>query len=406
MDNLLKIWKAIVKETETSQESEGFYKGLVKNFLINGFYYRETAFAAKIFAAEFKRTKDEKFLQRAQWAIQSIQRLFNKKKIIDGLDDPVLTPRGLRYRRGSIPATILLLESILETIKIISYKFEFNKPDLVSYLKKCYIGKGRFYHDVIEDEKRKYHHIINTTAMAYFSLEFLSKDSEVKNQDFYKKEISKIRKAIISSVRSDGFFPYIEPHRFQRLFFLLSKFIPRKIIKLYDRILKDCSIFFGDAIHHTISIYYLLKSMKYTNKRPTDRELKVITKSWLFIRKNLKEYQNGYMLFDFSWEPKPDSYRHCNFIDTTTYFYILDLLRYLNHFSIISSEELLKYRNGIINHIAQKLLVNDVPSINAYEGDEEIKEKIIPRPSETVFNKGALIAETVIEIYEGTLRGI
>ena len=67
MDSLLHIWTKIVHETEKSQVLEGESRGLVHNFLINGFYHRETAFAAKLFAAEYRRTGRVSFQKERHW---------------------------------------------------------------------------------------------------------------------------------------------------------------------------------------------------------------------------------------------------------------------------------------------------------------------------------------------------
>ena len=50
-------------------------------------------------------------LRKAIMALDALQKIFDKKDIKDGIDEPNWTPRGVRYRKGSIPATILLSES-------------------------------------------------------------------------------------------------------------------------------------------------------------------------------------------------------------------------------------------------------------------------------------------------------
>lgn len=395
MDSMLSIWEAIVKETAIAQEMEGKNRGFVKNFVIKGIYHRETAFAAKIFAVEYRRTGVKEYLEKALLALDALGNFLRDITVEAGIEEPVLTPRGLIYRKGSIPATILLIESASEAAKLISYNFNFDTEKIVEYLKKCYIGNGRFYHDVITDKGKKYSHVVNTTAMAYYFLEMSCQ--QVKDREFYESEIDRIKSAIAISMRSDGFVPYIEPHLFQKIFFAVSKFLPAVFIKIYNRLLLDLSIFFGDGLHHAITIYYSIKGLSLSKNALNDKELKVMKKGWVFIKRNLKEYKPGYIRFDFSWEPKPRTYRHCNFIDTATYFYIFDLLRYLKECKIISDQEMKKYYSGLSKHIESRLLRENGagPCVDPYEGQETIKNKIIPRPSETVFNKGALLASAI-----------
>jgi len=396
MDSLISIWEKIVKECETEQIQDGQHKGLIRNFLIDGFYYRETAFATKIFATEYLRTKKEVYLEKSKMALDALSKIFAEKNIIEGIDEPNWTPRGVKVRKGSIPATILLLYAIDDTTKLIEYEFKYDASTILDYLSLCYIGNGRFYHDKI-DKKNKAHkyHVVNTTAMAYVFLQ-LSYQNGVKSF-FYDNEIKKIENAILKSQRSDGFWNYIEPSIIQKAFWKTSKFLPTVGIKLYNRLLGDRSILFGDAVHHVVCCYYFLAGKSKVSQFLSVREKRHVENSWIFIKKSLKEYKQNHIIFDFSWEPKPRSLRYCNFIDSSTYFYILDFLNYLKQFGIIDQEEKQRYTNGILNHIESNLLSRDIPSIKAYEGPDEILQNIIPRPSETVFDKGFFLSNVVLE---------
>lgn len=394
MNSLLNIWGKIISECEQGQVLDGKYKGLVRNFLINGFYYRESAFAAKIFAVEYLRTKKEIYLNRAEMALNCLQKILKENDITQGLDEPMWTPRGVKYRKGSIPSTIIFLYSIEEATKLINYDFKYESNKIIDYLSSCYLGRGRFYHDKIAKNNKSHKmHVINTTAMAYYFLEL--SHSKGINSNFYESEIKIIENSILRSQRGDGFFSYIEPNNLQRIYWNFSKILPSIITKIYNKVLNDSSIFFGDAIHHVITLYYFLVAKRQASKRLSNYEVSVIKKGWQFIRSNLQEYQKGYIRFDFSWEPKPNSLRYCNFIDTSTYFYILDLLRLLEFFGLIEDDIRHYYTNGILNHIETKLLSDNRPSILPYEGSEEIIQNIIPRPSESVFDKGFFLSNVM-----------
>ncbi len=399
MSSCTNVWNAIVKETVAAQESEGEQRGMVRNFLLKGYYQRETAFAAKIFAAEYRRNGNPEYRQRAESALAAISTLLGARKIEEGIDEPVWTPRGIVQRRGSIPATILLLEAAMDAAGMLEQEFHFNVLPLVDYLQKCYLGKGRFYHDAITSAPGNYPHVINTTAMSYYFLE--SVRPRVADHRFISSELPVIRKTLLDSMRGDGFFPYNEPSFLQRTVYSFSRFIPATAIKLFNLVAGDASIFFGDGLHHLIAVYYYCKGRRQTDTALTARERKKIIAAWTFIRQHLKKNGEGIIRFDFSWEPKPRGYRHCNFIDTTTCFYILGLLEYLVHFQIIDTAEAKRLREGLLRHIETVLLraSGEVPCIAPYDGPLDIQEKIMPRPAESIFHKGAVMADIIIHTF-------
>jgi hypothetical protein len=396
MDSLLAVWNAIVQETEREQVQEGPKAGLVRNFLIDDFYYRESAFAAKIFATEYLRTKKYIYKERAIASLKALQEIIAQLNISEGVNEPMWTPRGVRFRKGSIPATILLLCSIEETARLLHYDFEYDLEGVLDFLELCYLGSGRFYHDRI-DKNQKAHrlHVTNTSAMAYFFLQ-MAKQRDIKSE-FYQQEIDKIERAILYSQRSDGFWPYIEPNILQRVFYRFSNFYPDILNKVYDLILKDRSIYFGDALHHVIILYFYVKGRGINPATLTQWEKIKISKGWAFVKSKLKTRPGNQICFDFSWEPRPRSFRYCNFIDASTYFYILNLLPYLRKLDIITQKEKEKISTGIINYIADNLLAIGTPAIRAYDGDDDALQYIIPRPSESVFDKGFYLADMVLE---------
>jgi len=391
------IWNKIVSETKSAQIMTGKHSGLVKNFLINDVYYRESAFAAKIFAVEYKRTNNSEYLERAQLSLNSLQTIFLDTDLTNGINEPTFSPRGIKYRKGSIPATIILIYAIEKASELINFNFKYDIYAVIKFLESCYLRNGRFYHDKIETHK-KYPRIVNTTSMAYFFLEY-SKIKGIRT-NFYTKEIENIRNAILNSQRIDGFFPYVEPGVVQKIFYIFNRLYPAKLIRAYNIILRDNSIFFGDALHHLIVLYYYIVGCYYRNLDLSKKEIRLLNKGYKFIKNYLKE-ENDFIYFDFSWEPKPTHLRYCNFIDTSTYFYLLDFLRYMYKFNLISKEEKHRISNGILNHISKNLLRDSSPSINPYQGGEDFIHLIIPRPSESIFDKGFFLSDLMLEEANG-----
>ncbi len=394
MNALLRIWEKIVSEATAAQIQDGEKRGLVKNFLINDVYLRESAFAAKIFASEFKRTNDKKYFQKTIMAVRALENILNSINLEKGLDEPMWTPRGIKYRKGSIPATIILLYALDETCKLIDYELKFDIKKVVNYLENCYLGNGRFYHDRVDKSNKSHqYHIVNTTAMSYFFLN-LAKSKGIETE-FYEKEIKNIEKAIAKAQREDGFRSYIEPNIFQKVSWKFHKYLPQKIIYFYNKVLGDRSILFGDAIHHVVTLYYFMLGCNKINKKMVTIHKNMVIKGWQFISSYLKCIDENKIMFDFSWEPKPKSFRYCNFIDTSTYFYILDLMTYLLKYDVISYEEYSFYKNGLLNYIESELLQDRIPCIRPYQGGEEFLHYIMPRPSESIFDKGFLLSNLV-----------
>lgn len=398
MEEALKIWNAIVKEASKFQVLEGENKGKVLNPVIDDFYQRETAFAAKIFAAEFLRTNEEPFYDRAKASINTIEKELAITSFYEGSDEPVITPRGIKYRKGSIPATIILLEAALEASELLSISLEIKYDQLINYMRNCYIGNGEFYHDALSDKafRKKAPYVVNTSAMIYYFLQVIRLHKPgVDLSSFCLKEI---RSRIFSSIRGDGFFPYIGPGAFQKMLYYCSYLIPKKIIFFYDKAIGDKSVFFGDALHHCVALYYLLKGLHISKSNPSKREKLMICKAWTFVVDKFKYNPDDSISFDFTWEPKPRVYRHGGFIDTATYFYILQIMEYLTQLKLLEKSDAEKYETGLVKFIEKELLLSDREKlcISPQQGPESIIEKLIPRPAESVYKRGALMADFIL----------
>ncbi|MCM8769105.1 MAG: hypothetical protein NC911_05455 [Candidatus Omnitrophica bacterium] len=321
---------------------------------------------------------------------------FNSQDIHKGLDEPMWTPFGVKYRKGSIPATILLVYATCQASELIGYNLFCDFGKVLQFLRLCYLGKGNFYHDQVSATQRQgIRSIVNTTAMAYFFIIYAkAKGVEIS---FFKTELNAIKNAIKKSQRADGFFPYSEPGIWQHIFFKMHYFLPRKIYNLHNKILGDRSIFFGDAIHHIIVIYYYLLAKWYDQVPLNKSEKSMISRAFQFVQSHFFTQNDGTIMFDFSWEPKPEKPRYCNFLDTSAYFYILALLKYLVRFNLVTEEKRAIYTNGLLGYIKKYLLREGEPCLAAYQGGETFRRNLMRRPSESVFDKGFLLSELVDE---------
>jgi len=395
--NLLEIWERIILKVEANLLfAENLETGLARNYIINDYYLRESAFAAKILGTEFCRTKNKIYYQKASQLIEKCKEIVAKTTLQDGFNEPQWTPRGVRYRKGSIPATTLFLTSLRDATDLLGIPLIYDEKSIVTFLMNCYLGNGRFYHDKIDKHIRNHqNHIINTTSMAYNY--FQSTSQQTKESCDLKEIIKPMEQAIFLSQRQDGFWPYVEPNKSQKFFFGISSYLPEPLIKIYNRSLQDKSIFFGDAIHNIITLYYFLKGKLWGNCEFSADDMKLINLGWNFINSHLIAENSSQIRFDFSWEPKPHSLRYCNFIDTSTYFYILSIMVPLQKIEVLTKEEANKIKNGIINHIYFNLLSDEKQCISAFEGDQEIIDKIMPRASESIYDKGYLLSTVILD---------
>lgn len=388
------IWERIVEELSLEQDKapEGC-SGHIKNPIIGTVYYRETAFAAKVFATEYKRTGDENWLRRAELSLSALQ----TQNIYIGLDEPLWKPTGVVFKKGSIPATALLLSAFWNTMDLLEKNIEREKwEDLISFLKRCCLKQGLFAHDEIRRGQNKSPlPVQNTAAMALFLIEVAYKNGI--QDDFIINKRREVLSYLLKGQRSDGFWPYIYPGYLQNSFFrfsLLRPYLKTRVFKLLYSGGKN--ILFGDSVHHCYVLYYLLQR-EFLDKR--DDSVSHIVAGWNWLKDHIIE-EGGDLRFDFDWEPEPQVPCHCNFRDTTTYFLIINIALFLEKIDLIKREESRHIIDGLLKHIEAFLLsVNEkrFPCINPYEGPDVIIQNIFPRAAESVAWKGALLSDLILD---------
>jgi hypothetical protein len=392
------IWSLILRDARNLQEvKEGRNHGLIYNPLIKSYYYRETAFAAKIFASDYMATGSLESKERAALCLDALKSVIGGGKIVRGLDEPVYTPRGVIWRKGSIPATILFLESIIESSQLLDKDYGWCRPfEYLKYLERCYIGGGIFDHDIVQD-RGKVIQVINTSAIALYYINLCS--SLGCKDEMLLGESKIITKRICGAICRDGFWPYLFPSIPQKWLYFISGFIriPQRILRLYNRILGDSSVFFGDSLHQAVALFYLLKGMKVLGRDDVGA-LKSANMGWGFLKDKFGFDKNS-GAFDFSWEQLPRQFRYSNFRDTSTYFYCLACLHLMRELDLISQALCGEYTCSIISYIRHELSnEKGSPGIHAYEGTENMLQYLIPRPSESVFNKGAPASDFFVQI--------
>ncbi len=390
-----RIWSHIRDELAFLQDqSPSEFRGQVVNPISGFVYLQNTSCAALVFATEYVRSGEVIWLSRAQLALDSLK----KTDVHSGLEEPKWNRLGWHYNKGSLFATGTLLDTFWKTLRVLGLEDDKdNLLRLLRYLETCGIRPGLFAHDSVGQGQRSAP-VQNTTAIALYLMEAAASQLDTF-EETPLSECDVTLKLLLEGQRSDGFWPYIYPGVMQQLVFrspLVGKCVRRlPIVRRYFFKGGDSSVFFGDAVHHCLVLYYLVKSIAL--RQPRTPWMQAVAKGWAWTHQHLIEARDGSLRFDFDWEPAPTGFRYANFRDTSTYFLILAMLPLLSSLGVIT-EDYHAISEGLLIHIDHDLLQGEgsVTSIQPYEGPDEILRYILPRVGESSAWKGALLAEFIL----------
>lgn len=393
---LLRIWSRIVDELTFHQKlAPDEFRGQVINPISGSIYSRDTAFAAQVFATEHRRTGEKKWLSRTLSALNSL----GKMNIHSGLDEPIWNRYGWHFNKGSLATTGMLLDAVWEAMNLLDLRHEEEQwQRLFRYLESCLVGPGLFAHDSVKLGINS-PAVQNTTAIALYLLTYAASKIDDVN-DPISKERDLTLLSLCKGQRTDGFWPYIYPGAMQQYVFRFPftrqfvRYLP--IIRKYFYRVGSQSVFFGDAVHHCMVFYYLVKSISL--HEPKYPYVSVVNRGWKWICNRLLETPNSGLRFDFDWEPKPTVPCYCNFRETSTYFLILATLPLLVRIGVIRND-CHSTSSGLLTHIENNLLERKgtFPSIRPYEGPVEVLRNILPRVGESVAWKGSCLCQLVLD---------
>lgn len=388
---LLSLWKKILNECERYRIKKGNQSDLYLNPIINDIYIRESAFAAKILATNFKLTKDKNFKKKAIKTISKVNKILISSQD-NGLEEPFIYPKKVIFKKGSIPGTIITKHAIDEAQKILKIDHPKSTKNIYKFIKNCYLGNGYFAHNSLSTYQTKAPSIINTSAMA---INYIY--SSPKNDYFDKNEMNLIIKRILNSQRSDGLWPYCHQGKIDKLIFECRKFLPKKLIFVYSKIKGDSSIFFGDYLHHIVTLYYLSCFLPEVDELQYEAISKSIKRGLLFIKNN-SYFFNNQLCLKFGWEPPIKAIRHCNFYDNSSYFYLLGAClkakKYLTDLSSFFPDPTFIY-----NFIANNLIDEKEFKIKSHSPYNEDIKFIMNRPAESIFDKAFFFSFLIDNVF-------
>lgn len=388
--SLLTVWSRVRDELALLQDrAPDEACGQVINPISGMVYAQNTACAALVFATEYVRTHENVWLIRSQRAVSALR----GQGIHAGVDEPKWYRLGWENNRGSLFTTGTLLDSYWKALAILDQDdVECGMLDLMRYVGKCKIGDGLYAHDLIQPGHLP-HAVQNTSAIALYLMEEVASRSKSLSPGTMRDRDASIQ-LLLKGQRKDGLWPYSYPGMRQQVVFHHKSLGFLRYIPFLRRSFfpgGDISIYFGDAVHHCLVLYYLMQSINL--RSPAFPWRKWIMRGWMWVRHHLVSTEDDSVRFDFDWEPTPGGFRWGNFRDTSTYFLILAVLPLLERFGFVEDCEYIS--EGILNHVAQKLLDNIQfkTSIRPYEGSDTIVKYILPRVGEASAWKGALLAD-------------
>lgn len=384
---VLPIWSRIINELAFQQDAAPReFKGSVVNPIIGKPCILDTACSAKVFAVEYKCSKEQEWLQRASFALDAI----GVPDWESGLPEPVWDVLGWHDLPASLVATERIFSAVYETKILLGQDISKNTfEQLLAYLRSCFQGRGIFSHHPLQ-EKRQCGQPENATAIALYLLESIALHSTFSRYPLLQQRANAVNH-LIQGQHKDGYWPYSLPGM-REVF--IRKFSFLRHIRYLNKLMHY--EVFGDFVHHCMVCYYLTKYYSFSqNKRIREG----IEKGWSWVYKHL--IGNGELCIDWDWEPVANSPRYSNFRDTNSYFVILGMIPYLYRCRIVGPD-IFVIAERLLKHIRDNLLAAEAvnPCIVPHEGPSHILRNILPCVEESSAWKGFLLSDFILALLD------
>ena len=377
-------WKLICQNVQSHRVATGCNKDLYLNPIIKDIYLRESAFACNVLKVNYLRTKNSKYKEDCELTVQAIS---NRLRIygLEGIREPVIGTRFCRMKNGSLPASIILIHALDQAIGISNVNKQINVEVVSSLVSNCQVGKGSYTHDAISSSN-KAPIVLNTSAMVCY---FHSRVQGQNNENSLADGVM----FLVKNQRSDGLWPYCNINGLDKLIWRYQKYMGGKCTKVYDYLRQDRSIFFGDYLHHVVTLYYMVCALE--NRPKYLVELRpAILKALDFIENN-SIIRGGKAYLNYQWEPNLKSIRHCNFRDSSAYFYLAAALVKLEKIDRGLTSKVPQVQS-YINYVFGNLWNAADGNFYPYDSNDiDLLNKIMQRPAESIFDKAFLYSVAV-----------
>jgi hypothetical protein len=375
------VWSRIVSELAQLQDAApADSPGTVVNPVCGAPYVLDACCAAAVFAAEHRRTEDERWRQRAVAAVRAAQ----SHGIFRGIDEPAWDALGWHKVTGSLPATGIAIDAYCDALKRLELPVEEDQVDrLLAFLSRCRTEKGGFVHNALRPGEQK-QEVQNATATALNLLGRFRREKNVDGHSLYaglETTVSRLSRGQSGS----GFWPYHYPGA------RWKQAVDRPVL---NTVLRPRRFFFyrgcGDITHHLMTLYFAAQYFSSTTARA---DAGMLTPGWRWIEKRLVRGADDSVSIDWSEDPAPTSPQFSNARDANAYFLILGVLPLLAALRTMDRDESDAISQGLMAHIDSRLISRgQTPCVIPYEGPIETVRNILPMFEQSVAWKGRLMA--------------
>jgi hypothetical protein len=367
-------WARIVSELADLQDPDG----AVVNLVCGRPYVVDTCCAAAVFAAEHRRTGDERWRARAGDALAAARAAAPFR----GVDEPVWDGRGWSDVRESLPATAIAVDAYREAAAALGLEEDDRAVDLLALLRRCRTRRGGYAHDAPAAGRRLVE-VQNATACALHLLGGVAAEAG-RAPPGVDETLARLRRGQASS----GFWPYRHPGA-----------RARKALDAPLRIaLRPRRFFFfrgaGDLMHHALTLHF---AAGYAVLSGDASGAGLVASGWGWLRGRLVPAAGRSLSIDWSGDPVPTSPRCSNARDTNAYFLVLGTLPRLRALGIVGEAESAALGDGLLAHVAATLVAEPgrIPCVAPHEGPAGIVGNLLPMFEQSVAWKGRLMAALV-----------
>lgn len=388
----LVLWGRIVTELARLQDAASPESpGSVVNPICGVPYIVDTCCAAAVFAAEYRRTDDPRWRERADDAVTAARSDVPFRGVSEPTWDGAL---GWHDVPASLPATGIAVDAYGDAL------IRLGRPpdgdhvdDLLDLLVRCRTEAGGFAHNAVLPGHEAAE-VQNATASALNLLGRLA-DGTDKGHPLYTG-IGATVVRLGRGQRASGFWPYGYPGAKVTLKEALDR-------RPFKSLLRSVGFFpYGDVTHHLMTLHFAAGYFSSAGPTSASTGTRVLSSGWSWIRKRLVYGTDRSMSIDWSDDYTPRSPKSSNARDTNAYFLILGALPRLASLGIVDSGEARTIAEALLAHLVSNLAAESghTPCVIPHESSPEIAPNLLPMFEQSVAWKGSLMAETILARHE------
>ena len=386
MTGTLVVWDRVLMELTALQDAAPPESpGSVINPIVGGPYIVDTCCAAAVFAAEYRRTGDQRWQRRANDAVTAAQ----SGGMLQGVHEPAWDVMGWHDVPKSLTATGIAFDAYCDALDRLGLAQSADRlGDLAAFVLRCRTENGGFAHNALTPGQRA-PEVQNATASALSTLGRLSRAGATDGTG-----LDAILRRLCRGQSAAGFWPYFSPRSTLRK----TLNLPLKILLMphrYPSYLHAGD--FGDITHHAMTLYF---AAGYVSSFPTAAGTRMLASGWTWIRDRLVYGRDRSLAVDWTADPPLDSPHYSNARDTNAYFLILGTIPRLALLGILDKAECGALAAALLAHVNSTLIAapGHAPCIAPCEGPPEVVRNILPMFEQSVAWKGRLAAEVILAL--------